>query len=91
MGRTASMGRDVFATVRDVIPTDPRLDPLVEDVRRARILVGRAIDGIYPDRLSLLSPTHWTPLDVARRPAALPVVDDATRANSLALACLNCG
>ncbi len=64
---------------RQGLPTSPRLDALVESLRRGEDVVNWAFDGIYPDAIGQLSPRHWTPLAVAQSAARMLVVDATTR------------
>lgn len=64
---------------RDALPCSPRLDAIVDAVRRGETVVNWAFDGIYPDAIGQLSARHWTPVDVARRAAGLLVMNDTSR------------
>ncbi|MEI8257300.1 MAG: class I SAM-dependent methyltransferase [Deltaproteobacteria bacterium] len=60
-------------------PSSPRLDAMIESVRRGEDVVNWAFDGIYPDHLGQLSPRHWTPLAVALSATRMLVTDETTR------------
>ena len=63
----------------EAVPEDTRLNAMLDLLRAGQPIVDWAFDAIYPDWLSLLSPRHWTPLDVARRAAKMLVLDPGTR------------
>lgn len=51
----------------------------LQALRDSRPVSDAQFDRIYPDHLKLLSETHWTPLEIARRGAQLLVTDSKAR------------
>ena len=67
--------RTASSESRPVLKTAQAVFRALED---GESLSDEEFDRIYPDGLQMVSETHWTPVEIAKRAARLLVVDSTT-------------